>query len=158
VTQKQESANQYDREIFQKNPAMHSVQGYTRAVDMWAIGCIAIVLLTGDSLFIGNEDSKLPKYEHGFTTQLAALCDLHALNDSENDRWKGIGTKSKDFIRKLLVLDENKRMTATEALCHPLFSDDCYAAEYKAIYEKAIYAWERTIRGKAVVEQLVPNM
>lgn len=39
-----------------------------------------------------------------------------------NSIWKDISENAKDFIRHLLISDPSKRMSASDALCHPFLS------------------------------------
>jgi serine/threonine protein kinase len=52
---------------------------------------------------------------------------LRLIRDSEvsyDDPWKVISDEGKDFIKKLLVKNPEKRMTAKQALLHPWISNN----------------------------------
>ena len=48
--------------------------------------------------------------------------DLHGIVKFHEPIWGTISDNAKDLIRKLLVTNPNKRMTAREARSHPWFS------------------------------------
>uniref|UniRef100_UPI00398EF6DA death-associated protein kinase 1 isoform X4 n=1 Tax=Pristiophorus japonicus TaxID=55135 RepID=UPI00398EF6DA len=75
--------------------------------DMWSIGVITYILLSGASPFLG--DSKLE-----------TLANVSAVNyEFDEEFFKNTSGLAKDFIRKLLVKDPKKRMTIEDSLQHP---------------------------------------
>lgn len=80
---------------------------YTPSVDMWSVGVIAYILLCGyEPFFAENEFEmyrKIIKGEYKF----------------DEEYWSEISENAKDVVRKLLVIDPKKRLTATEALRLP---------------------------------------
>lgn len=83
---------------------------YGKPVDMWSIGVIAYVLLSGHAPFYSENLQKL----------FAQI--KRAQYDFSDDEWEGVSDEAKDFIIKLLVLDPSKRLTARQALHHPFLS------------------------------------
>jgi len=81
--------------------------GHGKPVDMWALGVITYILLSGYTPFYGETQEDL------FT----AILDGDYSFDDES--WSHISSEAKDFISKLLVLDPEKRMRVEEALLHP---------------------------------------
>ncbi len=75
--------------------------------DMWSIGVLAYVLLSGLSPFSGHNDVE--------TLKNVKNC----LWDFDQESFKNISEEGKDFIRKLLIRNTTKRMTVHEALLHP---------------------------------------
>lgn len=63
-------------------------------------------------------------------------------------RWSSVKRKPKSFIRRCLVVDENQRMTAKEALLHPWLADKSYAPLLESVYQRAIEDWKP--RGKSL--------
>ncbi|KAL8933663.1 MAG: hypothetical protein Q9211_005652, partial [Gyalolechia sp. 1 TL-2023] len=96
-------AERYDSEIRGKN-SMVEQPGYTSAVDMWSIGCVAAAMLIGRPAFTVNETSTGRHDSAAAVIAAAAKCDLRVLDDP--DIWGDIGIPAKDFIKRLLVLDE----------------------------------------------------
>jgi len=77
---------------------------YSNAVDMWSVGVITYVLLCGYPPFYAKEQREL-------FTQI-----LNAEYEFPEEDWSQISEAAKDFIRHLLVVDPNERMTASQAL------------------------------------------
>lgn len=81
---------------------------YTYSADLWSIGiCCYMMLAGGHKPFNG----KTPK-------QLVAniLTGTYSFPD---DTWGGISQSAKDFIKRLLVVDPQDRMTTQQAMEHP---------------------------------------
>lgn len=76
------------------------------------------------------------------TLGLAARCDLSAIDDPHDLAWVSVGKRPKSFIKALLVLDEETRLTARQALLHPWFTVGIYSAEFEAVYQRAIRDWK----------------
>ncbi|XP_069460676.1 death-associated protein kinase 2-like isoform X2 [Ambystoma mexicanum] len=77
------------------------------ATDMWSIGVITYILLSGMSPFQGETDAE-------------TLTNVVEGNYEFDDRcFKQTSEMAKDFIKQLLVKDPTERMTAIECLIHP---------------------------------------
>lgn len=88
---------------------------YTVQADLWSVGVLAFIMFSGgDKPF----DEKTPK-------QLVAKVMLGQYEFVPDSAWAGISDGAKDFVRKLLVVNVEDRMTASEALRHP-FIAQCY--------------------------------
>ncbi|XHG00184.1 hypothetical protein AWENTII_003649 [Aspergillus wentii] len=119
-------------------------RGYTKAVDLWSMGCVTVVLLTGDSAF---KDPVTCSY----SVELAQKGDLDKL-ETDMD-WDKVGKRAKDFVRKLLVLDETKRMDVKHALRHSWFTNPAHRREFEALYQRSIKDWKpRVHKGPLVVD------
>jgi serine/threonine protein kinase len=108
---------------------------------MWSIGVIATALLTGDVIFTNRIN---PNYKADPATvilDMAAECDLSVL-DNLYSAWAVVGDRPKDFVRKLLVLDEEQRSTIHQALAHEWFTNKHLADQFDAVYQRAITGWE----------------
>ncbi|KTF88472.1 hypothetical protein cypCar_00035297 [Cyprinus carpio] len=79
--------------------------------DMWSLGVITYMLLSGLSPFLGDDDSE--------TLNNILACQWNF----EEDEFSEVSEEAKDFISKLLVVDKSWRIGATEALKHPWLSD-----------------------------------
>uniref|UniRef100_A0A8B9NVY5 mitogen-activated protein kinase n=1 Tax=Apteryx owenii TaxID=8824 RepID=A0A8B9NVY5_APTOW len=87
-----------------------SPNNYTKAIDMWAAGCILAEMLTGRMLFAGTSRTI-------FFPLLPSLMDLKA--------WNQILTTPKfsiDFLEKILTFNPMDRLTAEMGLQHPYMS------------------------------------
>ncbi|KAM9286031.1 myosin light chain kinase family member 4 [Cariama cristata] len=79
--------------------------------DMWSVGVIAYMLLSGLSPFLGDDDSE--------TLNNILSCSW----DFEDEEFRGVSDQAKDFISKLLIKEKCWRISATAALKHPWLSD-----------------------------------
>uniref|UniRef100_A0A8B9KNT3 Si:dkey-240h12.4 n=1 Tax=Astyanax mexicanus TaxID=7994 RepID=A0A8B9KNT3_ASTMX len=77
------------------------------AADMWSIGVITYILLSGLSPFQGETDEETLKNIVALTYEF------------EPHYFSRTSSMAKDFIQKLLVKDQRERMTADECLLHP---------------------------------------
>uniref|UniRef100_A0A673FLC2 Protein kinase domain-containing protein n=1 Tax=Sinocyclocheilus rhinocerous TaxID=307959 RepID=A0A673FLC2_9TELE len=84
------------------------------ATDMWSIGVICYILLSGESPFQGNSDAE--------TLALVTAAQWEFNPES----FDGITNEAKDFISGLLREDKRTRLSCEKALAHPwiaLFDD-----------------------------------
>ncbi|XP_051557106.1 myosin light chain kinase 2, skeletal/cardiac muscle-like isoform X2 [Myxocyprinus asiaticus] len=79
--------------------------------DMWSLGVITYMLLSGLSPFLGDDDNQ--------TLNNILVCQWNF----EEDEFTDISEEAKDFISKLLIIDKSWRIGASEALRHPWLSD-----------------------------------
>ncbi|KAL8648199.1 MAG: hypothetical protein Q9226_006094 [Calogaya cf. arnoldii] len=126
--------------------------GYTRAVDMWSVGCVTAAILIGRPAFATSQMSAGRQDSAAAVIAAATKYDLHVLDDS--DVWGDIGIQPKDFIRRLLVLDEQGRLTADQALLHDWFQQEGDGHAVLTRYEKAIAGWKPTWPGWDFKEDL----
>ncbi|CAL8369920.1 unnamed protein product [Boreogadus saida] len=74
--------------------------------DMWSIGVITYILLSGASPFLGE-------------TKQETLANISAVNyDFDEEYFSNTSELAKEFIRRLLVKDPKKRMTIDDSLEH----------------------------------------
>ncbi|OJD27478.1 CAMK protein kinase [Blastomyces percursus] len=127
-------------------------RGYTKAVDMWSLGCLTVVLLTGGSPFIDLETGQ-------YSQAMARNCDFSTL-EQEKD-WQRVGLRAKNFVRKLLILDEDARMTADQAVSHEWFTNPAYKAEFDELYKRVEKQWRpkerEIISDKNIDERMGPG-
>lgn len=89
-------------------PEIFKKIGHGKPVDVWALGVITYFLLCGYTPFDRDSD---------FEEMQAILNADYSFTPF--DYWRGVSDHAKDFIRRCLTIDPNKRMTAHEALQHP---------------------------------------
>uniref|UniRef100_A0A673X4C8 Si:ch211-27e6.1 n=1 Tax=Salmo trutta TaxID=8032 RepID=A0A673X4C8_SALTR len=80
---------------------------YSCQVDMWALGVIAYILLSGSMPF---EDDSRPRL---YRAILRGRYSFHG------EPWPSVSNLAKDFIERLLGVDPSSRLTAIQALRHP---------------------------------------
>lgn len=83
---------------------------YSNACDIWSIGVILYVLLSGYLPFYGNTQEEL------FDKILTASFSFN------NKCWADISEQAKDLVSKMLTLRPEDRPSAEECLKHPWFS------------------------------------
>lgn len=104
-------------------------RGYTKAVDLWSLGCVTAVVLTGYTPF--NEPfNSIPS-------------DLEDLED-ELDRLN-TGPLARNFLRKLLVTDEERRLDVKQALRHSWFTNVEHARRFEELYRNVVREWRRPV-------------
>ena len=106
------------------------------ATDMWSLGVITSLLLTGGSIF---EDSKNEHTSSAAILHAAAECDLARMDSSP--LWQGVSDLAKGFVRNLLTLDEIARLSVDQALEHGWFTDTERREHIQQQYEDAIRGW-----------------
>jgi serine/threonine protein kinase len=125
-----EVLNQMKREMRDK--------GYSKAVDIWSVACVTATLLTNKPMF--DDETKDAK-DRG-KTKARRAAQRWALDFMDSDeKWKAVGRKAKSFLRGCLVLNEERRFTAKQALSHAWFSNTHYAEDLEAAYQRAIRDW-----------------
>jgi calcium/calmodulin-dependent protein kinase I len=81
--------------------------GHGKPVDMWSTGVITYVLLCGYTPFWGGEDN---------STLVLYQAIMAADYQFEEEYWRLVSSEAKDFIEKLLVINQEKRMTVKQVL------------------------------------------
>jgi calcium-dependent protein kinase len=82
-------------------------EGYTDKCDLWSIGVIVWMLLTGYPPFHGDRRKMMGKIKEGRPDW------------SHQGRWKLVPDEARDFVKRLLVKDPDERSDAQTALRHP---------------------------------------
>ncbi|XP_016384864.1 myosin light chain kinase 2, skeletal/cardiac muscle-like isoform X1 [Sinocyclocheilus rhinocerous] len=90
--------------------------------DMWSLGVITYMLLSGLSPFLGEDDNE--------TLNNILACQW----SFEEAEFADISEEAKDFISRLLVKSKSWRMSASQSLKHPWLSDR--ALHYRLHHKK----------------------
>ncbi|XP_033229349.1 obscurin isoform X4 [Belonocnema kinseyi] len=101
-------------------PEVVNGEGVTYRTDMWPVGIITFILLSGISPFRGiNDRETLTKIKEG-------KWDF-------DDRWTNISDDGKDFVRSLLAYQWERRLDVHAALQHPwlTYADKTFTDLYK---------------------------
>ncbi|XP_077495199.1 p38b MAP kinase isoform X13 [Amblyomma americanum] len=148
---------------------------YNQTVDIWSVGCIMAELITGKTLFPGNDHLNQ-------LNRIMELCgtpdgDLLAKISSKEARnyirslpvmrkknfaevFQGANEKAIDLLERMLELDADKRPTATEALAHPYLasladpSDEPSAEPCDQSFEDrdlSVHEWKQMVHKEVVM-------
>lgn len=83
---------------------------YTKACDIWSLGVIVYMLLSGAPPFFGESEIEILEAAAG------------GKYDFENEDWENVSSEAKDFVAKCLEVDPTKRPTASGAMQHHWFA------------------------------------
>lgn len=89
------------------SPEILMRKGYDQQSDMWSVGCIVFLLLSGNLPFMGRSQKELFR---------KIVAGKYEFND---DDWDDVSDDAKDLVRRLLVLNPDERISASEAIRHP---------------------------------------
>ncbi|XP_062874619.1 serine/threonine kinase 17a like [Trichomycterus rosablanca] len=93
-------------------PEILNYEPITTATDMWSIGVLTYVMLTGESPFLGDDKQE-------------TFLNISQVNvDYSQNVFHGISSLAVDFIKSLLHKNPRKRSTADECLNHPWLNTD----------------------------------
>lgn len=114
------------------------LDGYNVEVDEWSIGIIMYILLCGFPPFFSEDDDEC------FDMIIAGEFDF------PSPYWDNVSEDAKDLLRKLLVTDPAKRLTAADALKHPWLvsaAPDVALSENQASLKKFVakQRWKKAI-------------
>ena len=85
---------------------------YDEKCDIWSCGVIMYILLSGRPPFAGDSDKEIME-----KVRIGKY-------DLEEPPFDKLSSSGKDLIKKLLIMDPKKRISAQEALNHPWFKEN----------------------------------
>ncbi|XP_036390918.1 mitogen-activated protein kinase 6-like [Megalops cyprinoides] len=114
-----------------------SPNNYTKAIDMWAAGCIFAEMLTGKTLFAGAHEleqmqlilESIPVIHEEDRQELQSVIPVFIKSNMSEPQTPlakllpGVSPEALDFLEKILTFNPMDRLTAEEALAHPYMSD-----------------------------------
>jgi len=137
-------------EVHGANPYVRKV-GYTMGADMWSVGALTTTLFLGRSYFADSQD--LDRQDSAAAIlEAASKCDLDALDHSP--LWNDVYHQAKDFIKRLLVLDESRRAKVKQALAHEWFTSSDGGKLFEERYQHIIKGWMPTRAAQDFQEDL----
>ena len=108
---------------YENDQKMHSILGtayyiapevllgsYNQKCDIWSIGAIAYIMLSGQLPFNGKSNHEI--YNKIINNQI----------DFTRNIWESVSENCKDFIEKCLIKNPDLRISSEEAINHPWFS------------------------------------
>ncbi|XP_058032703.1 myosin light chain kinase 2, skeletal/cardiac muscle [Ahaetulla prasina] len=88
-------------------PEVVSYEPVSYSSDMWSMGVIAYMLLSGFSPFLGDNDTE--------TLNNVLLAEWYF----DEEAFEGISDEAKDFVSNLIIKQKGGRMSAAQCLQHP---------------------------------------
>jgi calcium/calmodulin-dependent protein kinase I len=92
-------------------------RGYSAACDVWSMGVILFILLVGKPPFHSDRDDQNELFDQIRTGRFSM---------SPQD-WSSVSEPAKDLVRRILVVDPARRITAHAILNHPWMRSDASA-------------------------------
>ncbi|XP_060529104.1 MAP kinase-interacting serine/threonine-protein kinase 1 [Cylas formicarius] len=106
-------------ETFVNDTDTHS---YDKRCDLWSLGVIAYILLSGYPPFYGKCGRECG-WERGENCTACQELLFHSIQEGRYDfpasEWEGISSDAKDLIASLLIKEPGKRISAERVLAHP---------------------------------------
>ena len=99
---------------------------YSHPADMWSVGIVAYMLLTGRLPFTGEEGDEVAELymsKHVYNNKDVFRAVLYADLDFDSSPWDVISTEAKELVSSLLQREPEKRPTAEEALKSPWLAE-----------------------------------
>jgi len=100
---------------------------YDKRCDLWSLGVMMYILLCGYPPFSGSCGTACGWAQGGACDQ----CQINLFNNIQDGRyefhqreWANISGQAKDLIRKLLVKNARKRLSASDVLNHPWLNNN----------------------------------
>jgi len=113
---------------------------YTKAVDMWSVGCIFGELFTCKPLFAASTCSDIEQIDliykllgcaneeiwpgYNSLPNVQNITFNHSPDSSLREKFPNLSDNGFDLLNKMLTYDPKKRITANEALKHPYFEEE----------------------------------
>ncbi|XP_036842957.1 cyclin-dependent kinase-like 2 isoform X2 [Oncorhynchus mykiss] len=113
--------------------------GDTKAVDVWAAGCLFVEMLTGEPLFPGDSDIDQlyhiircfgnltpPHQELFYKNPVFSGVSLPEVTETEplQQRYPKLSTTATDLTQRCLQMDPDRRSQCSDLLQHQLFTND----------------------------------
>ncbi|XP_009858067.3 uncharacterized protein LOC100177233 [Ciona intestinalis] len=105
-------------------PEILNYESVSSATDMWSVGVICYILLSGISPFLGDTDGET----------MENIMDIAW--EFEEEHFDDVSADAKDFISRLLVEEKSGRLSAAQCLRHKWLSTPLTSKRRKALMNK----------------------
>lgn len=131
-------------------------QRYGRPVDLWAIGVIMYILLSGNPPFYDDGDEDEDSRDKNLFIKI-----LSGDYEFDSPYWDDISDSAKSLVASLMEVDQDQRLTAQEAISHEWISGnaasdknikDGVCAQIEKNFAKA--KWKKAVRVTTLMKRL----
>ena len=95
-------------------PEILKRQGHDTACDIWSLGVLLYVMLSGQSPFAQSADDSVEQITRRISSGTLRL---------SGGNWDGVSIHAKDLVQRMLHTDPSRRITAENILLHPWIQD-----------------------------------
>ena len=127
-------------------PEIIESKGYDAKVDCWSLGVILYVMLCGFPPFYADDNNTL------FNMIKTADFEFHS------PYWDNVSENAKDLIKKLLVVEPEKRLSTEEILKHPWLTQTVHSKENLSFKEDYIEYKKQSKLKSAIMASLIVNL
>jgi calcium/calmodulin-dependent protein kinase I len=127
-------------------PEIIESKGYDAKVDCWSLGVILYVMLCGFPPFYADDNNTL------FNMIKTADFEFHS------PYWDNVSENAKDLIKKLLVVEPEKRLNTEEILKHPWLTQTVHSKENLSFKEDYIEYKKQSKLKSAIMASLIVNL
>jgi len=118
------------------------IPGYGLPVDMFSVGVIIYIILSGTHPFPLNDDTRLQTCVERGEWNFNGSC------------WQYVSDMAKDLIEKLMEVDPTKRLTVEQALAHPWLAGHAPSVTLEAT-QKSLAVFQARRKFQAAVKAIV---
>ena len=116
---------------------------YGKSVDVWALGVILFIMLSGNFPFNHSDQ----------TTLFRTIVKGEFSFEVDKHKWVGVSEDAKDLIRKILVVEESKRFALDQILEHPWMNDAvCKDCDMEGSTNLSVHTRSSTVIGQSLSE------
>ncbi|KAF7650057.1 hypothetical protein LDENG_00132130 [Lucifuga dentata] len=127
-------------------PEILNYEPISTATDMWSIGVLTYVMLTGESPFLGDDKQE-------------TFLNISQVNvEYPEDTFEGISPLAVDFIKSLLVKNPRKRATAEECLNHPWLNSNPHPHSHPHLHARSASSLDEPEMSQSEPESPAPSL